>query len=180
MDLNYRFSNARALTRREFFKRGGLSLGGMALGSMLAGNGYGAAAKPGGSKPFAVRPPTFPGRAKSVIYLHMSGAPPSLDLFDYKPKLNELHMKPCPDELIKGQKFAFIKGVPKLLASPHTFKQYGKSGMWISDLLPHTAKIVDDLCFIRSMKTDHFNHGPAQVFMNSGHQIVGRPSIDRS
>src|SRR5204863_878024 len=89
----------------------------------------------------------------------------------------EFNMKDCPAELIKGERFAFIKGVPKLLGTPHAFKQRGNTGMWVSDLLPHTAKIVDDLAFIRSMHTDQFNHGPAQIFMTSGHQNVGRPSM---
>src|SRR5687767_14901035 len=141
MDItDFRTAHSRALTRREFFKRGGLSLGGMALSSLLAQNGFSATAKQlNAMKPLAVKPPKFPGRAKAVIYLHMSGAPPSLDLFDYKPKLNELHMKPCPDELIKGQKFAFIKGVPNMLGTPHKFAQHGKSGGWFSNIIPNMA-----------------------------------------
>ncbi len=169
--LNFRFANARALSRRQFLHRTGLSLGGMALSGMLAR----AASKP--VSPLAVKPPTFPGRAKSVIYLHMSGAPPSLDLFDYKPKLNELHMQPCPEELIKGQKFAFIKGVPKMLGTPHQFKQYGKSGAWFSNIIPNLAGIADDLCIVKSMWTDQFNHSPAELFLFTGTQRAGAASM---
>src|SRR5438105_3499270 len=114
--LNSDFANVRALTRRQFLHRTGLSLGGIALSGMLAGERTRAA---------AVAPTAARGRAKSIIYLHMSGAPPSLDLFDWKPKLVEMNMQPCPDELIKGQRFAFIKGVPKMLGTPHKFKQHG-------------------------------------------------------
>ena len=93
----------------------------------------------------------FAPKAKAVIYLHMSGAPPQHDLFDYKPKLDELNGKPCPEEFIKGERFAFIKGAPKLLGTPYKFEQHGQSGAWISELLPHFAEIVDDLAVVRSM-----------------------------
>jgi hypothetical protein len=165
----------RDMTRRYFFQSAGFGIGSLALASLFGKPAL--AADPVAVNPMAARAAHFAPKAKRIIYLFMSGAPSQLDLFEPKPKLVEFNNKEAPAELIKGERFAFIKGVPKLLASPHTFKQYGKSGMWISDLLPHTAKIVDDLCFIRSMKTDHFNHGPAQIFMNSGHQIVGRPSM---
>lgn len=166
----------RSMTRRYFFQSAGFGIGSLALASLFGKNAS-ANDVPLAINPMAPKAPHFAPKAKRIIYLFMSGAPSQLDLFEPKPKLIEYNNKECPAELIKGERFAFIRGVPKLLASPHTFKQYGKSGMWVSDLLPHTAKMVDDLCFIRSMKTDHFNHGPAQVFMNSGHQIVGRPSI---
>jgi len=166
----------RSMTRRYFFQSAGFGIGSLALASLFGKNAS-ANDVPLAINPMAPKAPHFAPKAKRIIYLFMSGAPSQLDLFEPKPKLIEYNNKECPAELIKGERFAFIRGVPKLLASPHTFKQYGKCGMWVSDLLPHTAKMVDDLCFIRSMKTDHFNHGPAQVFMNSGHQIVGRPSI---
>jgi len=166
----------RSMTRRYFFQSAGFGIGSLALASLFGKNAS-ANDVPLAINPMAPKAPHFAPKAKRIIFLFMSGAPSQLDLFEPKPKLIEYNNKECPAELIKGERFAFIRGVPKLLASPHTFKQYGKSGMWVSDLLPHTAKMVDDLCFIRSMKTDHFNHGPAQVFMNSGHQIVGRPSI---
>lgn len=174
--LNFRFANARAMTRRQFLMRSGLSLGSMALGGLMARDGY---AKTIGNhaSPMAVKTPLIPGRAKSVIYLHMSGAPPSLDLFDWKPKLVELNMQPCPEALIKGQKFAFIKGVPKMLGTPHKFKQYGKSGGWFSDVIPHIAGIADDICVVKSMWTDQFNHAPAELFLFTGQQRAGNASM---
>ncbi|HEU0039974.1 MAG TPA: sulfatase, partial [Verrucomicrobiae bacterium] len=104
MNANFRFANARALTRRHFFARAGLSLGGIALGSLIARDGSAAArsVKSVAATPLAIKPPTFAARAKAIIYMHMAGAPPSLDLFDYKPKLNELNMQPCPESLFKG------------------------------------------------------------------------------
>jgi hypothetical protein len=164
------------LTRRALLSQCATGLGALALNGMA--RPLLAADEPTTpANPFAPKAPHFPARAKRVIYLFMAGAPSQLDLFDYKPKLNELNGMPCPESLIAGERFAFIKGVPKLLGSPYSFKRYGQSGMWLSDRLPHLSTVVDDLAFIRSMHTDHFNHGPAQIFMNSGHQIVGRPSL---
>src|SRR5439155_15042869 len=111
--------------------------------------------------PLAPKRPHFRARAKRIIYLHMAGAPSTLDLFDHKPKLNELNGRPCPDSYIRGQQFAFIKGVPKLLGSPHKFAKRGKSGQVMSDLLPNLAEVADELCVVRSMFTDQFNHAPA-------------------
>ena len=177
--LNLRLAHARALTRRHFFARAGLSLGGIALGNLFTRDGLAAVTRrhAAAANPLAVKPSMIPARAKAIIYLHMAGAPPSLDLFDYKPKLNELHMQPCPDSLIKGQRFAFIKGVPKMLGSPHKFHQYGRSGAWVSDLLPHTAKITDDLCIVKSLSTDQFNHAPAELFLFTGLQRPGNASL---
>jgi hypothetical protein len=118
-----------------------------------------------------------PARAKAVIYLHMSGAPPSLDLFDYKPKLAELHMKPCPEELLKGQRFAFIKGVPKLLGSPYKFSQHGQNGAWFGETIPHIAGLADDICLVRSLWTDQFNHAPAELFLFTGSPRFGAASM---
>src|SRR5437868_6009929 len=136
MDLYHHSAQLR--TRRQFLKGGSLGLGAAALAA-LVGDVHGGdhPDKPGGSpNPLAPRPTHFPAKAKRVIYLHMSGAPPQQDLFDYKPKLNDLHMKPCPDELIAGMKFPFIKGHPKLLGCPHKFERRGQSGAWVSELLP--------------------------------------------
>jgi uncharacterized protein (DUF1501 family) len=105
------------------------------------------------------------------------GAPSQLDLFDVKPKLRQYHDQQIPEDIIKGERFAFIKGVPKLLGSPYEFARHGRSGHTISTLLPHLASIADDVTFVKSMHTNHFNHAPAQVFMNTGHTIVGRPSM---
>jgi hypothetical protein len=107
----------------------------------------------------------------------MAGAPSQLDLFDNKPKLRQYSGQPIPAEVIKGERFAFIKGTPKLLGSPFNFKRYGQSGQEISDILPRLAQHADDIAIIRSLHTTQFNHAPAQIFMNSGHQIIGRPSL---
>ena len=119
----------------------------------------------------------FPPKAKRVIYLFMAGAPSQLDLFDPKPTLTKHDGQDIPDELVKGERFAFIKGKPKLLGSPFQFSPHGQSGAEISELLPHLAKVADDITIIRSMRTTQFNHAPAQIFMNTGHQVIGRPSL---
>ncbi len=114
---------------------------------------------------------------KRVIYLFMAGAPSQIDLFDPKPALTKHDGQDIPEELIKGERFAFIKGTPKLLASPFQFKKHGQSGAEISELLPHLSKLADQVTFVRSMQTTQFNHAPAQIFMNTGHQVIGRPSL---
>jgi hypothetical protein len=139
-------------TRREFLRSSGLGLGALAMAGLDAAAGE--------AKPTA--------KAKHVIYLHMSGAPPQLDLFDYKPTLVKHHLKPCPDEFLKNERFAFIKGVPKLLGSPYKFARHGKSGAWFSELLPNLAAHSDELCFVKSMWTDQFNHAPAELFLFTG------------
>ena len=116
-------------------------------------------------------------RAKRVVQLFMAGAPSNLDLFDDKPALRRYDGKPVPEQLLDGQRFAFLKGVPNLMASPYKFARYGDSGAQISELLPHTASIADELAFVKSVYADQFNHGPAQVFANTGHHLVGRPSL---
>ena len=118
--------------------------------------------------PLAPRPPQFPAKAKRVIYLHMSGAPPQQDLFDYKPELVKHNMQPCPDELLKNQRFAFIKGHPKLLGTPYKFQQHGQSGAWISELLPHIGERRRRHRDHPSMHTDQFNHAPAELFLYTG------------
>src|SRR5438552_14252974 len=133
MDLH--LQAARLRTRRQFLKAGSLGLGGAALAALM-GEGR-VAAKPQVDSPLAPKKPHFAPKAQRVIYLHMSGAPPQQELFDYKPKLTELHMKPCPDEWIQGQRFPFIKGHPQLLGTPYKFRQHGESGAWVSELLPH-------------------------------------------
>ncbi len=107
----------------------------------------------------------------------MSGAPPSLDMFDWKPKLAELNLKPCPEELLKGQRFAFIKGVPRMLGSPYKFARHGKSGAWVSEMLPHFTEIVDDVAIVKSMWTDQFNHAPAELFIYTGSPRFGAASM---
>jgi Protein of unknown function (DUF1501) len=153
-------------TRRHFLRNSSVGIGGLALSSILQSDLRADTAKP--ENPLAPKPPQFPAKAKSVIYLHMSGAPPQQDLFDYKPKLVEHHMKPCPDELLKNARFAFIKGHPNLLGTPYKFQQHGKSGAWVCEHLPNFAKHVDDVAFIKSMWTDQFNHAPAELFLYTG------------
>jgi hypothetical protein len=168
----------KTLTRRHFFKEGGLGIGSLALCALLNEKLFAMAMpSPLPSHPLAPKPPHFDPKAKSIIFLFMAGAPSQLDLLDYKPRLKEFNGQKIPEEIIKGERFAFIKGVPNLLASPHSFKQYGESGTYISNLLPHLAKIIDDIAVVRSMQTDQFNHAPAQIFMNTGSQFPGRPSL---
>jgi hypothetical protein len=153
----------RQTTRRAFFGQAGFGIGSMALGSLWAQD----------TRTLS----HFAARARNVIYLFMYGAPSQLDLFDYKPALVKHNDQPIPEEIIRGQRFAFIKGVPKLLGSPYPFRRWGGSGAEISELLPHIGSIADEIAIVRSVHTDFFNHGPAQIYMNTGHQIVGRPSM---
>jgi hypothetical protein len=161
------------ITRRQFFRRCNAGLGTVALASLLQGETRAAPA----DEPLAPKQPHFKAKAKNVIYLHMAGAPSTLDLFDYKPKLIELNGKPCPESYIKGQQFAFIKGTPKLLGTPHKFAKHGKSGQEMCDLLPHLATVADDIAIVRSLFTDQFNHAPAQLFVHTGSPRLGRPSM---
>ena len=164
------------ITRRWFFKECGVGLGAMALGSLLSGKAFGAA-KPTIANPLAPKAPHFPGKAKRVIYLFMAGAPSHLDLFDYKPALVKFGGTLPPPELLKGYRAAFINPSSKLLAPKFKFDKHGKSGAELSELLPHLAEVVDDIAIVRSMHTDAFNHAPAQIFMNTGSQQFGRPSL---
>ena len=163
-------NDLRATTRRHFFSQAGFGIGTIALSALLKRDLF-------GQDPMAPRAPHFAPRAKNIIYLFMMGAPSQLDLFDEKPHLRKHHDEKVPEEIIKGERFAFIKGVPKLMGSPFRFERRGRSGATISDLLPHLASIADDVTFVKSVHTNHFNHAPAQVFMNTGHTTVGRPSM---
>lgn len=174
---------AHAVTRRTFFGQTGLGLGAIALGT-LTGNP--ADAQQGSTRPntlHATSNPLTPKRphhsvkAKSIIYLHMSGAPPTLDMFDYKPQLIAMNGKDCPESLRKGERFAFIQGVPKMLGTPYKFAQYGKSEAWVSETLPHMAGIMDEATLIRSMHTDQFNHAPAELFLYTGNATAGNASL---
>lgn len=160
----------RELTRRHFFRACGYGLGTIGLSAILNDKLFAA-------DPTSAKKPHFAPKAKSVIFLFMAGAPSQLDLFDHKPKLQEHNMQPCPEEILKNERFAFIKGVPKLLGSPYKFAKHGKSGQEISELLPFLPEIADDIAIVRSMQTDQFNHAPAQIFLNTGHGIPGRPSM---
>jgi hypothetical protein len=163
----------RAITRRHFFRQAGFGIGTAALAGLMREDLFAASA----AVDAVARKPHFAPRARNVIYLFMAGAPSQVDLLDYKPKLAALDGTNVPEEVVKGERFAFIRGTPKLLGSPYKFTQHGQSGAAVSELLPHTAAIADDVAILRSLHTSQFNHAPAQIFMNTGHQIVGRPSL---
>jgi hypothetical protein len=166
----------RAATRRHFFSQCRVGLGALALGSLLARESQGD--EPKEQNPLAPRSGHFPGKAKNVIYLFMAGAPSQFETFVDKPKLRELDGQPAPDSLFPKEKsFAFIGKGAKLLGSRRKFEKHGECGAEISELMPHHAKIADEVCWIRSLKTDVFNHGPAKLFMNTGFQQPGRPSF---
>ncbi|HLH54711.1 MAG TPA: DUF1501 domain-containing protein, partial [Verrucomicrobiae bacterium] len=161
-------------TRRNFLRGAGqFCLGTIAFASMT---GLGRAAIHA-ANPLAPKSPHYAPKAKRVIYLHMSGGPPHLDLLDYKPELVQWNDKPCPDEFLKGKRFAFTKGVPKLMGTPRQFTRHGQSGIWMSDAIPHLADVADELCVIRSMNTDQFNHTPAELLLFTGSARQGRPSM---
>ena len=162
------------LTRRHFLQGCQIGLGGIALASMLQGEALSEAAP---SDPQSPRPPHFPARAKRVIYLHMTGSPPHLDLFDYKPELVKFDGQDCPQEFLAGKRFAFTSGTPKLLGTPRSFAQYGEGGIWMSDAIPHLHEVADRMCVIRSMNTDQFNHAPAELLVYTGSPRPGRPSM---
>ena len=152
--------------RRLLLEGGGLALGSAALSSLLAREGRA-----------SVRPAHHAPRARSVIYLHMIGAPSQLDLFDPKPELRKRDGEPCPAELLRGKRFAFIGEDRRLAGSPYDFQRHGESGQWLSELLPHLTKIADELAVIRTVHTDEINHAPAQMFLHSGFGRGGRPSF---
>ena len=161
-------------TRRHFLRNCGMGLGAGALAQMLSPDAFALDAP---KNPLLPRKPHFKAKAKRVIYIHLTGSPPHLDMWDYKPELVKRTDQECPDEFVKGKKFAFTSGTPKLMGTPRTFKQYGKSGMWMSDAIPNFHEHADDLCVIKSMHTDQFNHAPAELFVHTGFPQPGRPSF---
>jgi Protein of unknown function (DUF1501) len=175
--MNPRLERVRQVTRRHFLKEGQLALGSIALSSMLARSAPARADEARVPNPLAPKPPHFAPKAKRVIYLHLTGSPPHLDLFDYKPELVKHDGQECPDAFLKGKRFAFTSGVPKLLGTPRKFAQRGQSGIWMSDAIPHLHGAADDLCVIRSMNTDQFNHAPAELLLYTGSPRSGRPSM---
>jgi len=169
------------ITRRWFLRECRMGLGAMALGTLLnddrslrAATSAQAAAP---ADPLATRLPHFAPKAKQVIYLFMAGAPSHLDLFDYKPQLAKYGGQLPPAELLKGYRAAFINPQSKLLAPKFKFARHGQSGAELCELLPHLAKVVDDIAIVKSLVTDAFNHAPGQIFMNTGSQQFGRPSM---
>ena len=161
-------------TRRHFLRNCGMGLGAGALAQMLSPETFALDAP---KNPLLPRKPHFKAKAKRVIYIHLTGSPPHLDMWDYKPELVKRTDQECPDEFVKGKTFAFTSGTPKLMGTPRTFKQYGKSGMWMSDAIPNFHEHADDLCVIKSMHTDQFNHAPAELFVHTGFSQPGRPSF---
>ena len=186
--MNFEQALLRETTRRQFFANSGVSLGSLGLTSLLSDENLFAAPETSasvalsdaarGTNPMAPRGGHFPAKAKQVIFLFMAGGPSQLELFSPKPKLVEMDGQVIPESFVAGKRFAFIKKDAKLLGSRRKFRQWGESGAVISDLLPHLGSVADDLTFIKSMKTDVFNHGPAKLYMNTGFErFSGRPSM---
>ena len=173
-----------ALNRRQFFAGNGLRLGGVALASML-GSQFGAKAMGYEAGPASMYPPLpgfphFAPKAKSLIYLHMNGGPSQIDMWDHKPVLQENFDKDLPDSIRQGQRITTMtSGQSRLPVAPSKFKfsQAGQSGMWISELLPHTAKVVDDIALIKSVHTNAINHDPACTFVMTGSEVPGKASL---
>lgn len=165
-------------TRRHFFRECGVGVGKFALASLLAGGlSRQAMAAPQAANPLAAKPPHFPAKAKAVIHLFMAGAPSQLEMFDNKPELARLEGKPIPPSVIGGQRYAFIRPDAATLGPRFKFAKHGQCGAELSEVLPNLAKVVDDICIVRSCRTDQFNHAPAQIFFNTGFAQPGRPSI---
>lgn len=176
-------------TRRHFLQQSNAGLGAIALASLMGTHRSHAADTPGDaspsespattlpSNPLAQRSPHFKPKAKRVIYLHMTGSPPNLDMFDYKPELVKHDDQVCPDKYIEGRTFAFTSGKPKLLGSPRKWAQYGPTGTWMSDAVPNFHGVADQMCLIHSMHTDQFNHAPAELLTLTGSPRSGRPSL---
>ena len=166
------------VTRRHFLSGAGVGLGALALSSLM-GEKSPADIPINATQPLMQRQPQFASRAKRVIYLHLTGSPPNLDVYDFKPELVKRDGQECPQEFLKGRTFAFTAGTPKLMGTPRTFAQYGQSGAWLSDAVPnfHHSDVVDEMCFIHSMNTDQFNHAPAELLIYTGSPRSGRPAM---
>ena len=164
------------VTRRYFFRECGVGVGKIALAALLAGKASAGVGKRD-DEPMTPRPPHFTPKAKRVIYLFMAGAPSQLDLFDHKPMLQKFDGKPVPAEVVAGQRYAFIRPDANLMASRFKFARHGASGLELSEMLPHLATVADDVAVVKSVHTDQFNHAPAQIFLNTGSPLPGRPSM---
>lgn len=178
--LPHQCCHLQSVTRRAFLGRVGegigVGLGAIALASM-AGERSASGEGGGGANPLAPRPPHFRARAKAVISIHLAGSPSQHELFENKPALTKHHGQPCPDEYLKGEQFAFIKGHPTLLRCLYDFKRHGRSGMEMSSLIPHLGSVADELCMVKTVKTDQFNHAPAQLLLWTGDARFGHPSM---
>ncbi len=169
-----------SVSRRHFLHECGYGLGKIALAGLLTGaldRPASAASAAAIANPLAPKKPHFPPKAKAVIHLFMAGAPSQLEMFDYKPALAKMEGKPLPPSVIGGQRYAFIRPDAAVLGPRFKFAQHGQCGAELSEMLPHLAKVVDDLCIIKSVHTDQFNHAPAQIFFNSGFAQPGRPCM---
>ena len=166
--------NSPLIARRHFLRECGIGVGKMAFAGLLTNALSGRVLAESGLAP---KQSHFPAKAKRVIHLFMAGAPSQLDLFDYKPELTKLAGKPLPPSVIAGQRYAFIRPDAAVLGPQFKFARHGQSGAEFSEVLPHLAKIADDICLVKSVKTDQFNHAPAQIFFNSGFSQPGRPSL---
>ena len=175
--MDPRLERLQHVTRRHFFQQSQVQLGAIALASLMSRDARAATDTGSVPNPLAARPPHFAPKAKRVIYLHLTGSPPHLDLFDYKPELVKHDGQPCPDAFLKGKRFAFTSGTPKLMGTPRKFAKQGNGGVWMSDAIPHLHTVADDLCVIRSMNTDQFNHAPAELLLYTGSPRSGRPAM---
>ncbi|MEE2909799.1 MAG: DUF1501 domain-containing protein [Candidatus Poribacteria bacterium] len=169
--MHPQFENIQNLTRRHFLKD--IGLGSIALAALMEPT---ITASPT-VNPMRVKPAHTKPKAKRIIYLHMTGSPPNLDLYDYKPELVKRDGQNCPNEFLKDRRFAFTTGIPKLMGTRRQFAQYGESGLWLSDAIPNFRSIADEMCMIRSMYTDQFNHAPAELMVYTGSPRSGRPSM---
>lgn len=170
--MRNQFDYLQHLTRRHFLQNCQVGLGAIACSTLWSDPPAARSADPQ-----SPRRSHFDGRAKRVIYLHLTGSPPHLDLFDYKPELVKRDGQDCPQAFLEGKRFAFTSGVPKLMGTPRKFSQHGESGLWLSDAVPHLHGVADELCVINSMNTDQFNHAPAELLVYTGSPRSGRPSL---
>jgi hypothetical protein len=174
--MNTQITDLQQLTRRHFLSTTGIGLGAMAV-SAMSDSVTRADIEFDAMQPVACRQPHFEPTAKRIIYLHLTGSPPNLDCYDYKPELVKRSGEDCPQSFLEGRTFAFTTGVPKLLGTPRKFAQHGESGTWLSDAVPNLHSVADDLCLIHSMTTDQFNHAPAELLVYTGSPRSGRPSL---
>ena len=164
-------------SRREFLKHTGAGIGALGLASVLNGRLFAAPAAGGAGDPLAPIRPHIAPRAKNVIYIHLVGGPSHLELFDFKPELVKRSGEKCPDHMFKGKQLAFIREHPTLLGTRFSFHRHGQGGLELSEHLPHLGSVADDLAVIRTVRTEQFNHAPAQLFLHTGFERFGRPGI---
>ncbi len=169
-----RLEQIQNITRRHFLK--GAGFGSIALSTLIGVNSI-SSDSTHNVNPLRPKPAHTAPKAKRVIYLHMTGSPPNLDLFDYKPELVRRDGQDCPDEFLRGRRFAFTSGVPKLMGTRRQFEQHGSGGLWLSDALPNLHPVADEMCVIHSMHTEQFNHAPAELLVYTGSPRSGRPSM---